>query len=327
MPPAGPEELLAALRASSEDGNVTMEDEASVRAILKAAAATAGAAVCSNLLVVLDYDLTMSAGTASECHHLLRDSPLMPAGFRKDVHTLFAARDEAHEKHHALYGNASDAERPHSFWRHYNEYLTAYPITQAMIEDAVVAEKARCGRLLREGVGELLAACDGAGVPVVILSAGIEQIIRAALKADGVRVPESCRVLANSLVFAPPPETDVATRGGGRCVRVAPSDPPASREGKLALLRSLPPDCVARPMVLMVGDKPIDAKVARGLPPSAGVPRTELSFGFFNERPEGDAAAPAALADWQAAFSLLARRGNECSFKPVTVLVRALLGV
>ena len=107
-------------------------------------------------------------------------------------------------------------------------------------------------------------------------------------------------------------------------VRVEPSDPPASRVGKLALLRSLPSDCAGRTMVLMVGDKPGDATVTCGLPPNAEA-RTELSFGFFNERPAGDSVVPVALGDWQAAFSLLAHRGNACSFTPVTALVRALL--
>ena len=110
-------------------------------------------------------------------------------------------------------------------------------------------------------------------------------------------------------------------RRDGACVRVEPHDPPASREGKLALLASLG-EAAERSLVLMVGDKPVDARVAKGLPPRPqGAQRTELSFGFFNEV----AADSTARGDWQMAFHLLAHCGAECSFAPVSELVRHLL--
>ena len=126
---------------------------------------------------------------------------------------------------------------------------------------------------------------------------------------------------------------------------VEPADPPASREGKLTLLGGL--SQLSRcDFVLMVGDKPVDARVSCGLPPfrmampmeqgllpaqqveersSTAMRRYELAFGFFNERPAGESAVPTVLSEWQSAFHLLAHRGNDCSFAPVTALLRALL--
>ena len=159
-------------------------------------------------------------------------------------------------------------------------------------------------------------------------------MIRAAFAHDGVELPSGCRLLTNTLVF----EDAAADQrgGGGACIRVEPVNPPASREGKIQLLRSLDASD-GRTMVLMVGDKPVDARVARGLPPcgravsdgthgamTADRPRVELAFGFFNQQPS-DSAVPVRLSDWQAAFHLLAHNGNECGFAPVTELVRQLM--
>jgi hypothetical protein len=48
--------------------------------------------------------------------------------------------------------------------------------------------------LLRAGVAPLLELCEEHGVLVIILSAGIEQVIQLALAADGIALPPSCRV-------------------------------------------------------------------------------------------------------------------------------------
>ena len=293
--------------------------------------------VASDLVLLLDYDLTLSAPTASECHHMLRDAAAVPAGFRRDVQTLFDARDEAHPDHAAIYGSPSDDSRPHRFWAHYNALLVRHKITRRMIDEAVAEEKQRQGvrgrSLLREGVGDLLALCDTAGIAAVLLSAGLEPVIRSAFVADGVPLPASCHVLTNRLLF------DGASGG---CIAVEPSDPPASREGKLTMLGGL--SCLAhRSLVLMVGDKPVDAFVARGLPPLSpaanGVAgrgergergeRAELAFGFFNAAARAELEPTEAAADlneWRAAFHILAHNGSVCTLAPVTALVRHLLG-
>lgn len=258
---------------------------------------------------------------------MLRDASALPAAFRADVHTLFAARSPEHPQHRAIYGSETDSDRPHRFWLHYNKLLVQHGATQAMLEAAVAEEGRRCnGRLLREGVGELLLLCESAGIGVVILSAGLEQVIRAAFAHDGVPLPPSCHLLTNRLVYDEEARDDGTA---GRCVRVEPAGTPASREGKLLLLASLEREAAGRSLVLLVGDKPVDARVATGLPPCTSGPRTELAFGFYNDNdgalgaPDGTPAVDTEA--WRAAFHLLAHRGADCSFAPVTALVRELL--
>lgn len=316
------EDLLQVIQSACRPGCIKLEDAARLDAFLKMA--TAGdTPVASKLVLLLDYDLTLSASTVSECHHMLRDATAVPANFRQDVQTLFAARDPSHPEHASIYGSESDADRPHRFWSHYNGLLIKHKIAQCMIDDAVAEEKqnqrAHDGSLLREGVGDLLALCDDARIPVVILSAGLEQVIRSAFAADGVHLPASCHVLTNRLLF------DKA----GDCVAVEPTEPPASREGKLFLLGGLA-HLAQRSMVLMVGDKPVDALVARGLPPldraiGHSEARAELAFGLLNQRPKEHADHIADLRDWQSAFHLLAYHGSDCTLAPVVALVRHLL--
>ena len=69
-----------------------------------------------------------------------------------------AAVDSAHPRHHEIFGDETDADRPHRFWRHYNTLLVRHSITAAMLEESLAEEKARRGggALLREGFAELL---------------------------------------------------------------------------------------------------------------------------------------------------------------------------
>lgn len=320
-------DLLCALRAASPDADLAITNPAALDAFLSAAR---GDAVSRRLCLIIDYDLTMSAATTSECHHMLRDAAALPAAFREDVHTLFAAKDEAHPEHQAIFGLPDDADRPHRFWMQYNKLLVEHAITVRMIEDAAAAEKAARGALLRAGVGELLSLCEASGVLVIILSAGIDQVIRAAFAQDGIALHTSCcHLLTNRLVI---------DEASGRCTAVEPASPPASREGKLLLLRcaSLEDALADKDLVLMIGDKPVDARVASGLPPlrsqlrgddgrggAAGV-RSALSFGFYNTLKE-PSMVPSDLDEWRAAFHILAETGNACSFAPLVALLRTIL--
>ena len=56
-------------------------------------------------------------------------------------------------------------------------------------------------------------------------------MIRAAFSCDGIALPPSVLLLSNTMIFG---ET-------GECIGVTPSEPPASRDGKLKLLTNLTP--------------------------------------------------------------------------------------
>ena len=132
--------LLDALCAAAPVGAIAVEDAESVEMMFQKAAAAADEAA-SQLMIVLDYDLTISKATTAECHHMLRDASALPAGFRDDVNTLFAARDPTHARHTEIYGMESDADRPHRFWLHYNHLLVKHCVTQRMIDEAVAGRR------------------------------------------------------------------------------------------------------------------------------------------------------------------------------------------
>ncbi|KAL3916756.1 MAG: hypothetical protein SGPRY_006685, partial [Prymnesium sp.] len=284
--------LLRMLQGLCPLAELTLEHPSRLDGFIETAR-TAGA-VAPRLALLIDYDLTISAPDSSECHHMLRDAEAMPDGFREEVRSIFCARASDHPRHAALYGAAE--QQPHQFWIHYNAALVHHGVTRKMIEAAVAQEKACRGKLLREGVGELLSLCKEAGVLVVILSAGIEQVIRESFRQDGIEIPAECHVLTNTLVFD---EDEV-------CVAVEPTSPPASRVGKLNLLKILSKELSTRDLVVMVGDKPVDARVTCGLSPARReekdrqdpTVRAELSFGFFNERPVEEGTIAAELSEW-----------------------------
>ena len=135
-----------------------------------------------------------------------------------------------------------------------------------------------------------LSLCETGGVPVMILSAGVTQIITAAHHADGIHgvgLPPASAVVSSELQF----DAD------GACTGVEPSNPPCSRHGKLQQLaaRGLALGLSERSCVIVVGDKPVDATMITGYPELVeGVaggpgPPTVISFGFHNHREPGDA--------------------------------------
>eukprot|EP00927_Polykrikos_kofoidii_P080583 TRINITY_DN7748_c0_g1_i1.p1 TRINITY_DN7748_c0_g1~~TRINITY_DN7748_c0_g1_i1.p1 ORF type:complete len:340 (+),score=53.30 TRINITY_DN7748_c0_g1_i1:99-1118(+) len=271
-----------------------------------------GNAVGDRLSVVLDYDLTISAGSATEGHHLLRWSDELPAAFREDCEALWdVSSDIDHPRRLEIYGPEDGPSRPHAFWTHFNKILVHHGVTAEMVDRAVAAEKRNRGLLLRDGVAELLNVCESHGIPVVVLSAGITQIIQCAFRLEGIVLPSNSSVLANNLVF----DTD------GCVVDVSPSDPPCSRQGKLQYLRTV--DGLSdRPCVLLAGDKPVDALMSNGYPALVdGGTVASLKFGFLNESEVADEARK----EFETAFDVVPLRGIDCSFAPLTELLRALL--
>jgi len=304
-------EIISKVTASCPNAHITVKQQALDDFLQQLA--SSGASAADSMSVILDYDLTISVGNATECHDFFRTSA-MPTEVQQAVHHLFEVfDDEAHPDHAEIAGPPDGPERMHRFWTNFNRIIVEQHVTRAMVEAAVEAEKEAKGSLLRPGVGALLELCDVSRIPVVILSAGITQVIELALLKEGVRVPPSCRILANTLCF------DEQT---GVVMRVIPNDPPASRHGKLHLLTALK-ELAVRPCAVLVGDKPVDAAVARGYPslPNSAAPST-LTFGFQNNSELSEELRE----DYVAAFHILATDGMACTFEPVVALVASILG-
>lgn len=294
-------------------------DAAKLQGFLAAATASdpdahvqGGSSAASRLALVVDYDLTVSHSSAKEGHHLIRDSPEVPAALRADLEEFWAAmEDPMHPSLQEHRGCDPGPPYPHLFWRGFNSIIVRHGLKAEVIRRAVASEG--CPRI-RPGFQEVLDLCEAHGIPIVVLSAGLDQVIHEALARDGIRLPGVCRVLSNVLVFDE----------GGRCVDVEPKDPPSSRQGKLHLLTHMT-ELADRSCVLLVGDKPVDAWVDKGLPPlvprGARASRSLLRFGFMN------AASPAEdiLEQYVAAYDILPRDGASCSWSPIVGLLEAML--
>lgn len=271
--------------------------------------------VAGRVALVLDYDLTVSAGGATEGHHLIRDSPEIPQQLRDDLKNFWSyfegdpGRKSMHPVLRDIVGDA--AMIPHAFWIGFNRIIISHGLTSDMITKAVAAEKKRQGSILRPGIEALFDICQSQQIPIVILSAGISHIIKEAFKQDGIQLPRVCQILANEFIFN---EED-------RCVDVEPKNPPSSRQGKLHQL-AFAPDIAERPCVILVGDKPVDASVGRGLPQlSCGKDHVLIKFGFLNE------ASPTnqSLAEFRNSYDILPESGGSCTWAPVTALLEAVL--
>ena len=181
------------------------------------------------LALVVDYDRTISRGDAAECHTLLCESTALPSAFRRDVAALFL---EARALRAGTTASSAPSS-PHLFWERFNAIIVDHGVPARLIDRAVVAEHWRQGSILRPGWRELLAACTARDIPVVILSAGVAQLIKASHRVEGIDLPvESTLVIASELVFS---DATPST-----CIGVSPSDPPCSRVGKLEHLETNP---------------------------------------------------------------------------------------
>jgi 2-hydroxy-3-keto-5-methylthiopentenyl-1-phosphate phosphatase len=296
-------------------------DDAAVRSFESALGIDSGGAgvgvdsgaVAKRLAVVMDFDLTVSKADVAECHHLIGTDQVMPPAFLEECALLGdVAGDPKHPRRFELYGPEDGPERPHAFWNVFHGYMVKHKISAEMVQVAAEAEKKRRGMLLRTGIRELWALCERHDVPVVILSAGIVQVIEAYCRLDEVKLPPNCRVVANSMVFD----------RNGCCVHMQPSGPPCSRVGKLLRLREQSGLLEERPCAFLVGDKPIDATMAKGYPAlNGGSLPTTLSFGFLNDEKASDKT----IAEYEGAFDVLPHSGSECGLEMVTRILASLL--
>jgi len=248
----------------------------------------------------------------AECHHLIGYYPKMPAGFLQDCGHLWEVfHDPKHPERLQLCGAEDAPERPHSFWIHYHSYMVKHGVTKASIEEAIADEKKECGSLLRPGIRELLGKCQQHAIPVLIVSAGISQIIEGLFEAEAISLPPGSRIIANTVVFD----------GNGVCTDVVPHDPPCSRVGKMLQLKQQS-DLRDRPCVIIVGDKPIDAKMAAAYPGVEEHPVHAFSFGFLNSEAPDDEAL---IEDYSGAFDVVPKEGRSCGFEMIVDLLEGLL--
>lgn len=234
----------------------------------------------AKLRVIFDFDHTLTrfiredGQPAPMCHDTVERSPLMPEAFRVGYRQLWADQ---------LVANGEGATWPNGEWWERSHGLM---IEHGLREDWLPTIARDGGLRLRQGCQELIALLAAHGVPVLVVSAGITQLIEHVLSAGGVR-SDCVRVRANRMRF----DQDGVLRG---------FEPPtlhgyAKREvadAERAYLSESP----HRPHVVVVGDGLRDCE------PLVGVEGVDaaLRVGFFNARTKA-----AQLAQYEETFDIL----------------------
>eukprot|EP00614_Pseudopedinella_elastica_P023268 CAMPEP_0172628620 /NCGR_PEP_ID=MMETSP1068-20121228/162908_1 /TAXON_ID=35684 /ORGANISM="Pseudopedinella elastica, Strain CCMP716" /LENGTH=335 /DNA_ID=CAMNT_0013438891 /DNA_START=70 /DNA_END=1080 /DNA_ORIENTATION=- len=260
-----------------------------------------------DLALITDFDHTLTSHESHECHDVLRATDLMPPEFRREMTTLL------------------DFSKPMTlsadeWWGRANDLMIHHGMSASLVEPIV----ARASFVPRPGLAELLELCEKQETPVLIVSAGIADLIEAFLEQSfGARPGPLLRVSANRMVFS---GTGDHPSGDRPVVGWAPAGGPChshnknltfSRERSFFDAACMP---AAGPVrhALVLGDRPYDVRVTELVRPGLG---TELRVGFFDaERVEGGGRFD--LTDYTDAYDIVLPASSPAGLGPVLDILR-----
>ncbi|CAM9493812.1 unnamed protein product [Ectocarpus fasciculatus] len=217
------------------------------------------------LQVIMDFDLTMTAPGSEQCHHMFETSPALPENLRRRLAPFFTGEIELTTRE--------------AWWEGFHDVLIDAKLTKAQV--AAVADGADLA--LRDGTAELMLLLEERGVPLLVVSAGITDIVAETLRGNGLLL-DNVTVRANTMHFGE----------DGKLERFRESPPVHSRQASRDHHSLLNKDMTAvrekayfdsnshRRRLLIVGDKPGDADVNSGFAPDDQC----LKIGFFDHSHE-----------------------------------------
>lgn len=232
-----------------------------------------------NCALIMDFDNTLTqehceAGKRRDgCHKVLMHSSLMPDAFRAGMAELFEAGRQptsTKEELDALF---------ELLWRKANDLAVVHGLRREHIADMVAGST----MALRTGAGVLFETAASAGIPLLVFSAGIKQVIMECLRRDGLEINRDM-ILANSMVFS---DDGALLRWEEPVVHV---ENKSLRQFPNALARLLAIDRVDK--VVLLGDSIGDLSMVHGLPIDPG--EDVVSIGLYNGLDTGTANACAA---------------------------------
>jgi hypothetical protein len=219
----------------------------------------------SDLRVVIDFDLTMTAGGSSGCHDVLGLSTKGPAALRDAFATLMLPWSSLPKE---LQGDM--------WWQACNEALIAHGRgLRAMLPEMLRNEK---NMAPRPGVLEFLRTLIDLNIPTIIVSAGFATVIESWLAQHGLsNAGDLLVVSSNRLVF----------NESGDVVAVEPSPPVTSKQKRTTVTRNASwfERHAARRTTLVIGDRLSDIGVTEGLDMSQNA---TVKIGFRNDEPPPD---------------------------------------
>eukprot|EP00903_Cladosiphon_okamuranus_P019822 g18219.t1 len=204
----------------------------------------------------MDFDLTMTAPGSEQCHHMFETSSALPQELRSRLAPFFTGELEL---------TTRDA-----WWEGFHGVLCDARITKAQV--AAVAGGANL--TLRSGTADLMLLLKERGVPLLVVSAGITDIVTETLRLHGLLL-DNVKVRANTMLF----DDDE------RLERFRESPPVHSRNKNQTVEREKSyffESHLHRRCVVVVGDKPGDADVTAGFAPDDRC----LKIGFFDHSDE-----------------------------------------
>ena len=261
---------------------------ATCSATLDAAPSMLKALAPQNLIVITDFDATLTCGDGPQCHDVLGTAPSLPASLRAD----FAPLLDFSVPHPPEWHGAK-------WWERANEILVAHGAPTRAALPALVRD---AGLTPRPGALNLLQWLKTRGVPVLIVSAGCTDIVRSFLEQE-LDAPYTGPISSNQLRW------DEA----GTLVAVDPSPPCTSLDKDRTCERNprFFASCSSRRSLLILGDSLSDLDVGTGVDRDA-----TYSVGLLN-----DLRPPWCDPDEYDARFTAVLRGDRASLDPVTDLL------
>lgn len=238
-----------------------------------------------DLLLITDFDATLTTGDSEQCHDMVGATPLLSEAFRAEFAPLLDWTTNA---------NIDGVE----WW----DAAHSIMVKHGMPPKPLIPRLVREARMIpRPGALELLKRLELLNVPVLIVSAGMADVIEEWLRQHGA-LSENVTVCSNRLNY----QADSTPKS------VSPSPPITSFTKEYAgpHASAFFAQHKSRRAIVQLGDSLTDVDPARNVPYDH-----LLSIGFLNARPEA--------AKHVETFDAVVV-GNEGSLQPVADLLDAL---
>jgi len=240
-----------------------------------------------DIIVITDFDATITSGDSEQCHDLVGGSKLLPDGFRSEFAPLLDWTTNT---------NIDGVE----WWDQAHALMIKHGTPQRNIIPRLVRE---AKMVPRPGALEMLQHLERNGIPVLIVSAGLTDVIEEFLRQHGA-LSENVTICSNRLNY----EADATPKS------VAPEPPITSftKEYAYSSASSFFSQHADRRGIIQLGDSLTDVDPAKKVPYDH-----LLSIGFLNARPDGRKHAEA--------FDAVVI-GNNGSLRPVAELLNEIVG-
>lgn len=252
------------------------------------------------LHIITDFDRTLTAGLAAgekapTTYQNLRNSGLLPEECR-------IRGNELYEKYYPIEVSDLPWEEKNAkmieWWRLFLEAMIEYGLTKQMLETLKDTKPLQW----RRGAREFLREADRAGIPLLIFSAGLGDLIRMYLEKEGL-MSDTIHIISNHFRFD----------DSGKVLGYA-ADPVHSLNKTEQLIRGtdFAEEIERRPYAMLLGDIIEDAGMAKGQHHQEIV-----RFGFCNH------AVEKRLADFQKHFDVIIT--GDGAIAPVRELLRSIV--